>query len=645
MFRLFKKRPEAVKKYVLAFILGVTSIGMIVTLAPIFPGSDSEGLEANVLAEVGGTQITSVDLQRNIQSRLRNSPLANDPQMVARMASLVLDDMILRRALWGQAKKLGVEVSDAEVQDGIRASMPFLYPNGTFVGLDRYRDIVSQSTGMSVQQFEAQYRESLLLVKMHAIITDGVRVSPADVRDEFIKRNTKARIDYVLFDPSQFLKAVEVTPAPLQEFFQKDSSKYKLPEERRVRYVLIDADRARAQVKLSDAELKQYYGQHIAEYQVPDRVKASHILFKTEGKTPEEIATLEKTARGVLAQIKAGADFAEVAKKYSEDSSAANGGEIGWIVRGQTVKEFEDTAFAMKPGQVSDLIKTTYGFHIVKVLDRQTPHLQTFEEVRSQIREQLEKVRLAETQQTMASDLERQFQQNPQNFADVAQKNELAVRETPLFRYNQPLPDFGTSESFHNLAFQLREGGVGQAISVPKGMVIIQLTQIVPEHVPKFEDVRAAVEQDYRVAKSQDLVAQKAQEFAVKAKSGDFKKVAQAMGLTVKESKDFAQQDYVEGVGSGAQLAAAFTLAEGQTSDAVQVGRNRVVFRVVARTPAAESALAGQQDQIAEEVLERKRNLAWEIYEQNLKQQLQASGKLKMNESAMKKFLAAYQKS
>ena len=644
MFRLFKGKREALNKYLLIFFLSIVCLGMIVTLAPINLG-DNPDVDANVLANVGGAQITAQDLERNIQARLRNSPFANDPQMVARIAGLVLDDMILRRALWGQAKKLGIDVSDAEVQASIRTSMPFLYPNGVFVGLDRYRDIVSQGTGLSVAQFEAQYRENLLQEKMRAIITDGVRVSPEDVRQEFFKRNTKARIDYVLFDPSQFTKAVELTPAALQEFFAKDASKYKLPEERRVRYVLIDTDRVRAQVKLSDAELQQYYGQHISEYQVQDRVKVSHILFKTEGKTPEEITTLEKTARDVLAKIKAGADFGEMAKKYSEDSSASNGGEIGWIVRGQTVKEFEDTAFSMQPGQVSDLIKTTYGFHIVKVLDKQTAHLQTFDEVKSQIRDQLEKQRLADAQQTLTSDLERQFQQNPQNFAAVAQKNGLEVKETPLFRYNQPVQDFGTSESFHNLTFQLREGGVGEPISVPKGMVIIQLIQIVPEHLPKFEEVRAAVEEDYRVAKSRDLAAQKAQEFAAQARSGDFKKVAQAMGLTVKESKDFVEQDMVEGVGSGTQLAAAFTLPEGQTSDAVQVGSNRVVFRVVARTPAAESELASQQEQIAEEVLERKRNLAWEIYEQNLKQQLQASGTLKMNEAAMKKFLATYQKS
>ncbi|MBZ5514225.1 MAG: peptidyl-prolyl cis-trans isomerase [Acidobacteriia bacterium] len=645
MFRLFKKRPEAVKKWILAFILGITSVGMVVTLAPIFPGSDSESLESNVLASVGGAQITSTDLGRSIQSRLRNSPLANDPQIISRMAGTVLDDMILRRALWGQAKKLGIDVSNAEVQESIRTSMPFLYPNGTFVGMDRYRDFISQQAGLSVPQFEAQYRESLLLEKIRAIVTDGVRVSPDEVRDEFVRRDTKVRMDYVLFDPSQFLKAVEVTPKALEEFFEKDPAKYKLPEERRVRYALMDTDYVRAGVKVTDADLTQYYGQHLADYQVSDRVKVSHILFKTEGKTPEEIATLEKTARDVLAQIKAGADFGEMAKKYSEDSSASNGGEIGWIVRGQTVKEFEDAAFSMKPGQVSDLIKTTYGFHIIKVLDRQTAHLQTFDEVKNQIREQLDKQRLADAQQTIASNIERQLQQDPQNFAAVATKNRLEAKETPLFRYNQPVTDFGTSESFHNLAFQLRQGAIGQPISVPKGTAIIQVVEILPEHTPKFEEVRAAVEEDYRAAKSQELAAQRAQEFAAKAKAGDFKKVAQAMGLTVKESKDFTEQDYVEGVGSGTQLAAAFGLAAGQTSEAVQVGANRVVFRVTARTPAPESELAGQQDQIAEELLERKRSLAWEIYQQSLKQQLLASGKLKVNEAAMKKFLATYQKS
>lgn len=644
MFRLFKKKREALKKYLLVFFLSIVSIGMIITLAPI-PGGDTTGLESNVLAEVGGYSITSQELSRDIQLRLRNSPLANDPQMISRMAGIVLDDLILRRALWTPAKKLGISVSDAEFRQNLQTSMPFLFPDGAFVGMDRYRDFILQQSGLGVQEFEERLREEILQDKMRAIVTDGVRVSSAEVRDEFLRRNAKARIEYVLFDPSQFVKAVVVTPEGLEAFLQKGPSRYKVAEQRRVRYVLIDTDRVRAQVKVDENELKQYYGQHITEYRVPDRVTVAHVLFKTAGKTSDEISTLEKTARDVLAQIKSGADFAEMAKKYSEDSSAASGGEIGWIVRGQTVKEFEDAAFSMKPGQVSDLIKTTYGFHIVKVFDKQSAHLQTFEEVKGQIKDQLEKQKLADAQQFLANDLERQLHENPQNFLAVVRKFGLEAKETPLFRYNQPVPDLGASEAFHNLAFQLREGAVGTPITVPKGLAIIQLLGIVPEHLPRLEEVRATVEQDYRAAQSQELAARKAAELAARAKGGDFKKVAQAMGLTVKESKDFTARDYLEGLGSGSQVAAAFTLAPGQTSDVVSLGANRVVFRVVARTPAAEADLPSQQDQIGEELLERKRNLAWEFYEENLKQQLVSSGELRLNDAAMQKFLAAYQRS
>ncbi|MBI4166032.1 MAG: peptidylprolyl isomerase, partial [Acidobacteria bacterium] len=477
MYRFFKQRREAIKKYLLIFFLSIVSIGMVITLAPISPTTDL-GVESNVLAEIHGTPITSNDLQRAVQARLRNSPLASDPQMMTRMASIILDDMILRRAVREEAGRMGISVSDAELQHQFETSMPFLFPNGEFVGQDRYRDFVSQQTGMSVPQFEAQLRESLLQEKMRAVMTDGVRVTPADVRDEYVKRNTRARIEYVLFDPAQYLGAVPVTPAALEEFFKKDPSKYKVPEQRRIRYALITPDRVTAELKLDDAAVKKYYSEHLAEYQVPERVRASHILFKTEGKTPEEEAATEKKAREVLARIKAGADFAEEAKNNSEDSTAANGGDLGWIVRQQTVKEFEDAAFSLKPGQVSDLVKTSYGFHIIKVAEKQSAHLQTFEEVKDQIRELLTRQWLADAQQSLASRLEHEFQQKPGEFAAIAWKNGLEPKESPLFRYNQPVADLGTSEGFQNLAFQLRVNAVG-SVSVPKGMAIIQVTEIV----------------------------------------------------------------------------------------------------------------------------------------------------------------------
>ena len=642
MYRFFKERREAVKKYLLIFFLAIVSIGMVISLAPISPTSDL-GLETNVLAEIHGTAITSTDLQRTVQMRLRNSPLASDPQMMSRMASIMLDDMILRRALRDEAGRMGISVSDTELQRHFETSMPFLFPNGEFVGQEKYRDFVSQQTGMSVPQFEAQLRESLLQEKMRAVMTDGVRVAPPEVRDEYVKRNTHARIEYVLFDPAQYLAAVPVTPAALEEFFKKDPSKYKVPEQRGVRYALITPDRVTAELKLDDAAIKKYYGEHLAEYQVPERVRASHILFKTEGKTADEVTATEKKAREVLARINAGADFAEQAKDNSEDSTATQGGDLGWIVRQQTVKEFEDAAFSLKPGQVSELVKTTYGFHIIQVAEKQTAHLQTFDEVNDQIREQMTRQQLADAQQSLAARLEREFQQKPAEFPAIARKNGLEPKESPLFRYNQPVADLGTSEGFQNLAFQLRENAVG-SVSVPKGMAIIQVAEIVPEHAPQLDAVRAVVEQDYRAAQSQVLAAQKAQEFAAKGKGADFAKTAKSLGLTPKESKDFTQQDYIEGVGSGSSLAGAFSIPLEQTSEVVSVGNNHVVYRVVARTAADDSALALQHDQIEEELLERKRSLVWELYQQSLKDRLKASGELKVNEAAMKKFLATYQR-
>lgn len=642
MYRFFKENREAVKKYLLIFFLGIVSVGMVISLAPITPTTDLGG-ESNVLAEIHGATITSVDLQRNVQARLRNSPLANDPQMMSRMASIMLDDMVLRRAVRDEAGKLGLSVSDAELQKNLETSMPFLFPGGEFIGHDKYTNIISQQTGMSVNQFEAQMRESLLQEKMRAVMTDGVQVAPGEVRDEYVKRNTRARIEYVLFDPAQYLAAVPVTPAALEEFFKKDPSKYKVPEQRRVRYALITPDRVTAELKLDEAAVKKYYGEHLSEYQVPERVHASHILFKTEGKTPDEVTATEKKAREVLAQIKSGADFAELAKSNSEDSTAANGGDLGWIIRQQTVKEFEDAAFTLKPGQVSDLVKTTYGFHIIKVAEKQTAHLQTFDEVRDQIRVEMARQQLADAQQTLGTRLESEFQKKPEDFAAIARANNLDPKETPLFRYNQPVADLGTSEGFQNLAFQLRQNAVG-SVSVPKGTAIIQMIEIVPEHAPQIEAVRAAVEQDYRAAQSVVLAAQKAQEFAAKAKGADFAKTAKSLGLAPTESKDFTQQDYVEGVGAGSSLTGAFSIPVNQSSDAVSVGNNDVVFRVVARTPADESALAAQHDPIAEELLERKRSLVWELYQQNLKDRLKASGELKINEAAMKRFLASYQR-
>jgi len=641
MFLFFRKNKEAVKKYLLIFFLSIVSVSMVITLAPL-PSGDTSRPEGNVLAAIGGNTITSADLDQTIRDRFKNSPTGFDRRMVPMVAPSVLDQMVTEQILMQQAGKMGVEVSDREVLKAFQ-SIPWLYPDGNFVGADRAADLVAQNTGKTLAQFESMVRNSLLEEKIRSIVTDGVQLTPAEVLAEFRHRNTKAKIDYVLFDPSQFLKDVKVTPDALEAFFKKDPAHYKLSEQRQVRYVVIDPDQVRAQVKVEEGDLRQYYAQHLSDYRVPDRVKAAHILFKTTGKTPAEVATVEKTAADVLNQIRAGANFGDLAKKYSEDTTAQAGGELGWLVHGQTVPEFDTMAFSLKPGEVSGLVKTAYGIHIIKVEDKQVAHLQSFDEVKNSIREDMEKQRVADAQEQLAGNLESQLKANPLQFDAIVRKAGLEPKESPLFKYNQPVADLGKTDAFENLAFQLRLNEVGTPISVPKGEAIIQLAQIVPEHVPTLEEVRAQVEEDYRHDQSIALAQDKARKLAELAKTQDFDKAAKSLGLASKQSNDFSENEYVEGVGSGTQLGEAFTLNPGQVSGVISAGTNQVLFKVVSHTPANEADFAAQRDQIREELLGQKRDLQFEIYRQNLKDQFIRSGKLKINDAGMRQFLASYQ--
>ncbi|HEX5482348.1 MAG TPA: peptidyl-prolyl cis-trans isomerase [Terriglobia bacterium] len=641
MFRSGNRKT--LMKYLMIFFLGIVSLAMVLTLAPLPGGGDTESSQSNVLASLNGGNITIQNLQQAISNQLRTA--GNDPKAITHIAQSALDQMILRRALITQAHKMGLEVSNQELVAGLR-QIPFLYQNGQFIGMAEYENLVQQETGMAVPQFEAQMRESILVRKLRQTVTDDVEITPAEVHEDFLRRNEKAKINYVVFEPSEFVNAVKVTPAAIETYFTANRLHYKIQEQRKVKYVLIPPDSVRSQVQVSEADLQRYYNQHLAEYRVPDRVKVAHILFKTTGDTPQQAAQEQATAEKVLEQIKAGANFAQLAKKYSQDTgSAVKGGELGWIERGQTVKAFEDAAFSMKPGQISNLIKTQYGYHIIKVEGRQVAHVETLDDVKDAIRQTLEKQKLAQAQQAVAAKFQQALKAKPDDFEAAAKQNGLQAAETPLFSYNQPVPDLGNNESFENLAFQLPLDGVGDPITVPKGVAVIQVTQIVPEHLPNLNEVKPRVEQDYRTEQSKLLTAEKARQFAAEVKQGDFQKIAKSDGYKAKTSQEFTGQDQVSDLIQGTSVASAFTLPPGKTSDAIAMGSNYVVFQVVSHTPANEADFASQKETLGTQLLQQKRDLAFEIYQQNLKQQLLHSGKLKINQKAFKQFLAGYQES
>jgi peptidyl-prolyl cis-trans isomerase D len=504
---------------------------------------------------------------------------------------------------------------------------------GTFVGNDQYAAQVEAASGMGVPEFEDLVGQGLLEEKFRELVTDGMTVSPAEVQQEFRRRNDKIKISYVVFKPEDLQSKIEASDADLSAYFEKNKARYNVPERRVVQYAFLDLEQLRLHANISQDQIRAYYNDHIDRYKQPDRAHVAHILFKTVGKTDAESEEIRKKAEDVLKKAKSGANFGELAKQYSEDTSKDKGGDLDWIVRGQTVPEFEQAAFTSPIGSVSDLVKTQYGFHIVKVLDRQAARTQTMDEVFPQILGTLQEDQAQRAAEDLSGQISAEIRRSGRvSIDDLAKKFNLKLGLTPPLEANQPIPEVGNSPELAETVFRLRPGDDSSPIHTDKGYVVISVKEDQPAHPAALSEVHDRVLADYRHEKATDLAKTRAEELAKRAKSGeDLTKAAKALGMEAKTSDLFSRTGSVSDLGGAAQLGPAFGLSAGQTSDAVSLGANWAVYKVLDRQDANPADMAKQQQDIQQQLLDARRTMAFEAFRKSLDNSMRQGGKLKMN--------------
>jgi peptidyl-prolyl cis-trans isomerase D len=644
VFRLRSK--ERTVKIMLGVILGLVSIGMLLYLVPQ-PGSSLEsGTEG--IADVAGERISATDLQRRYdQLTARQSiPSALRPLYLRQ----ILDQMVFDRLLEVEAERLGIGVTNNEVSDRIRLILPDAFPGGRFIGMTQYAALVQQRFGMSVEEFESQLKTGLLEEKFRDLVTAGIDVSPQEVMQEFFRRNEKVTIVYALVEPSAIAAEIKPADKDLEAYYEQNKSRYQVPEERSASYLLLDLNQLRQHLAISDDELRAYYNQHLDLYKIPEQVHLEHILFKTIGKTDAEVAEIRTKAGKVLGEAKHGGKFEELAKKYSEDpASAAKGGDIGWITRGQTAPEFEQEAFTLPKGAISDLIRTEYGFDIIKVLDHQPARTKSFEEVRGSILDLLMSSKVERTANRLADEMANVVRQsNRKSLRDVlaaldpAGRASVVTGETPLVSVAQPIGDLGNSIEVRDALFSQRPGELSLPIKIDRGYVVVSVKQVVPAHQGAFDEVRKRVEADYIQQKAAEAARTKVEELAKRAASGEsLEKAAKALGLAVKTSDPFTRSGTIPGVGGAAQLAAAFTMKPGETSPATPLGANWIVYTVAKREEPAPEDFAKQSSDIAQELVASKQEAAFEAFRIALEDQMEKAGKLRINEQNLKRISGA----
>jgi len=620
----------------IGIFIGMIAISMLLYLVPQGPSTDTES--SDVVAKVGDQTVTLAEVKQQLSDIERRNQVPK--ALESFYARQILTQLMYAKEIQYEANRLGITVTNEEIADRVKQILPTAFNGDNPVSMDQYAQQV-QRFNMTVPVFEDLIRKGLLEEKFQRLVTDGVSVGPSELLEQYRYQNEKVKLDYAVIKPEDLEAKITPDEAEIKAAYEKRKSQYQLPEKRVVEYALVDQIKLRQSIQISDDDLKVKYQQDIQQYQVPNRVHAQHILFMTVGKTDAEVDEIKKKAEDVLKQAKKGANFAELAKKYSEDpGSKDKGGDLGWLLQGQTVPEFEKTAFSLQPGTISDLVKTQYGFHIIKVLEKETAHTKPFDEVKDSIRAPLMLAKADDQASRVADQMSAEIRKsNKTPLSDLAKEFHLDVLQTRPVAATDPMLEFGNSSEVKDAIFRLRQGEVSQPIRTDRGYVVLSLKQILPTHQGSLEEVRDKVIAAIKQEKSLELARSKADELSKRAKSGEkFDSAAKALGLDPKTSDEFSRAGSIPGVGSGKQVKEAFNMKVGDVSAPQSLGSNWVVYRIESRTEPNPADFDKQKKELTDQALSEKRSLAYEAFRSSLEERLKQEGKLKMMPEKLKGF-------
>jgi len=626
----------------LKWSLGLVVVTFIMLYIPSFLGPQGGGIASNdVVAAVEGRQITVGEFRQLYYQQLqayRNAYGGNMSEEVLRQMGIdqrLLAQMIDNEAALAEAARLGIRASDAELRERI-LSMPEFQENGRFIGDARYRQVLQlQNPPMRPAEFEDQLRKSLIISKLHAALTDWITVSGPEVDAEYRRRNDKVKIEIVSFPAEKFREGITGTEQDLASFFEANQEKYRVPEKRRIKHVLIDMQAMEKQMVVSEADVKRYYEDNLDQFSTPEQIRASHILFKTEGK---DEAAVRKLAEEVLQKARNGDDFAALAKQYSEDEgSAQNGGDLGFFGKGAMVPEFEQAAFALQPGQISDLIKTQYGFHIIKVTETKPAVTQPLDQVKAQIEQQL-KLERAQAQATRVADQVSAEIKQASDLEQVANAHGLQEAESGYFARDEPIAGIGFAPEVNAWAFQLTDSQVSPPIRTSQGFAIITVTGRQDPYLPKLDEVKDKVREDLIVDKAvQAARAQAAVLADAASKTGDLVKAAKTAGLEAKTSELVARGAALPDVGVNPKVdEVAFSLKPGSVSQPIETSSSAVVIKVLERTEATDAEVAAGREALHREMLTQRRDRFFGAYMTKAKQQM----RIDVNREALQRVVA-----
>jgi peptidyl-prolyl cis-trans isomerase D len=645
----FLQQDNKLTKILFGVIIGAACISMVIYLVPglmdnqttsdasVYATVREPGLSGRLFGEttpVKATEVTKLAQRELQQQRLPDFLLS---YMMNRAGQLLVQRAILKQA----ADKLHLQVSDDDLRRELQTGpfAQYLFPNGKYIGDDGYINFVQSAFGTPRSDFESQVKDDMELQRLQALITGGLTVPDSAVREAYRVQGTKVKFDYAVVSSDDIKKTINPSDAELQKYFTTSAMKYAqaIPETRKIEYIAFDGSKVPGgKPQVGDAEVQTYYTSHEAEYKTEEEVKTRHILIASKaGADAQSDAAAKAKAQDVLKQLLGGANFADLAKKFSEDpGSKDTGGELPLIPTSGLDPAYAKAAMALNPGQTSGLVKSAFGYHIIQTEQKQAAGFKPLAEVKDSIVQAIQQQKQGAAEQQFAQELADQARK--QGLDKTAAAHGLHPVTTDYIGKDGVIGGLSDAAPLLTQAFTTDKGAAPASVSSGDGFAIFQVLDVKEAHAPDFASYKAHVLDDYRTEKVPQLLAGLTNRLADRAKVlGDLKKAATEMKVPVKSSDLVGQDAQVPDLGAmSGPGAVAFTLAKGAISGPINAGQTGVVLTVTDKQEPSAEETAKNFDATREQLLGDQRDQIFSVFLGTLSEKYQQGGGIHYSKQA-----------
>ncbi len=625
MLQLFREKRKNLK-WVLWFVILALSGSMLLFF--VADPTGGQGLAMGDVARVGDSRISVNEFRRaysNMIDRLRQQMGRTPERDFLKQLQIdrqVLNQLVSDYAISDEAVRLGLTASPEEIFQEIRSYPAFQDENQRFIGMELYRDFVVR-LNYTLPEFEGLLGRMIQARKLRRMLTDTIEASDSDVRQEFLDQNLEVKGRYVAFS-SELLQPEIVAKEDLEAYFEENKLRFQGSEKRQAKVLTVE-------VKPTDVEVSQADIEALAD-ETPDSVRISQVLIPFG----DDESAARSQAQEVLALAKGGADFAQLAADHSQDdTSKANGGDIGFIRKGDREATFEQIAFGLEKGQLGEIARTSQGFHIIKVTDVQASQNRAIAEFQArQVKANAEARDLIDL---VIGELE-----GGADLSTAAERHGLTPTLTDFFGPEDTVPGTTAPLTFSQEIFALAEGGRTKPFKHGTSRYFVaELAAVRPPSEVSLDEVRDEVMTEYQKEKGDELARTSAEQFgqSVKAEGADFLKVAQDQGLAI-TSTEFFKRAAPTMIDDTLKFSPplkdqAFEMEVGDVTTAIRIAENYVVFQLMEKSPIDEGKFEQDRETIRLNLTERRRSDFFNGYVTKVRERLDREAKIQINQELL----------